>query len=55
MTGKTEMTGMIRANYSLAICHACSLKILLDSCTVFLQFTKIKQTKERKTLLIGWG
>ena len=30
-----------------ATCHACSTKILLDSCRVFLQYAKIEQAKER--------
>ena len=34
-------------NYILATCRACSTKILLDSCTVFLEYTKIKHAKER--------
>ena len=31
----------------LATCSACSIKILLDSCRVFLENTKIEQAKER--------
>ena len=54
MTRKAEMTGIKTGmNYILATCHACSIKILLDSCRVFLEFAKIEEKKGR--LLTGWG
>ena len=34
-------------NCILATCSACSMKVLLDSCRVFLENAKIEQAKER--------
>ena len=40
-------------SYILATCRACSRKILIDSCRVFLEYAKIKQVEEKLCWLQG--
>ena len=40
-------------SYILATCRACSRKILIDSCRVFLEYGKIKQAEEKLCWLQG--
>ena len=46
ITERTAIKPWVR-NYIPVTCSACSTKILLDSCTVFLKYAKIEQPKER--------
>ena len=40
-------------SYILATCRACSRKMLIDSCRVFLEYGKIKQAKRKLCWLQG--